>query len=133
MTTPPITPATGEQIEKVNRQCEIAVETKHPVTLSSEQVRSTARVTLSLIARIREMEATVSKLPKTSDGVLLIDCERLYCPSGHPVERIDDGRCWCERCEHGVGGAGRSFDETECYSTGDAAIAARKENTGGTP
>ena len=82
-----------------------------------------ARLLRTLAAEVDRLEAVVARLPKTADGVPLVDGDRVWVPDGteyiysHPI----DTDLLYYRTECGVG-----LFASACYSTRDAALDAKE-------
>lgn len=78
-----------------------------------------------LVARVRELEAILAKLPHTADGVPVVGGETVYCPKGHPVKLFRpehriycvDDECWSDGCQ-GDSGSGTYHPIFQCSMKG---------------
>lgn len=78
-------------------------------------------------SRIAELEAVVSKLPKTADGVVVTPGMSVWVDRGSDVyeeDRYEEGAWWPdESCD--IYGDGEYITLGNCYSTRAAALAAK--------
>ena len=100
---------TNEETERLTRHCP-------------------ADVWCKLAAKLLELDAVVSRLPKTADGVPYVDGDTVYCPAGHEIAQSCDGMPLCGECltdpSWPGAGLGRVFPADDCYSTQGASLVA---------
>ena len=93
--------------------------------------RDDREIIFDLIAELRRLRKIESQLPKTADGVVITDPSTgVFCIEGHLTVAYSKNPGWpkryCNTIKH-TGGC-VELEWSECYSTTEAAQAARERN-----
>lgn len=96
---------------------ELALIAKMHRPMTHAQCASVKAMLPSILAdleRLAKLEAIVDRLPKTADGVAVVQDMKLYCDSGNLVMGYSIDEC-------------NAMPLSECYSTRESALAAGEE------